>query len=115
LNAGWQQNGHGIGWTEMVAVYMAVATLISNKLTDMSIIGFTNNAGVHGALKAGYSHRSLQNEVLREIVHVMQEKQVWLSWEWIPSKENLADEPSCGIFPPRKLISTHPPLVPCFL
>jgi hypothetical protein len=64
LKASWQQDGRGIGWAEMVAVYMAVATLISNKLTDVSIIGFTNNARVHGALKAGYSCGSLQNEVL---------------------------------------------------
>jgi hypothetical protein len=99
----------------MVAVHMAVATLISSGLTNITIIGRTDNSGVHGALKAGYSRGSLQNEVLREIVRLMQEKHVWLSWAWVRSQDNLADGVSRGIFPPRKLISAHPPSVPRYL
>jgi hypothetical protein len=109
---GWYSEGREIGWAEMVAVNLAVATLISSHLTNITIVGFTDNQGVHGALKAGFSRGTKQNEILRRIVQLMQEYNVWLSWEWVPSADNLADGPSRGIFPPRKLIYGYPPSVP---
>jgi hypothetical protein len=108
---GWYAEGREIGWAEMVTVNLAVATLISSRLTNLSIIGFTDNKGVHGALRAGFSRGRKQNEILRRIVQLMQDNSIWLTWNWVPSGDNLAD----GIFPPRKLIHGYPPSVPSHL
>jgi hypothetical protein len=108
-------DGREIGWGEMAAVNLAVATLVSSGIKNTSLVGFTDNQGVWGALRAGYSRGPRQNEVLRKIVQLLQENNIWLKMEWVRSEDNPADGPSRGIFPPKKLIHGHPPSVPAHL
>jgi hypothetical protein len=112
---GWNDDKRGIGWGEMAAVNLAVATLVSSGLKNISIICHTDNQGVHGALKAGRSRGPTQNEVLRKIVHLMQDHNIWVTTKWIRSEDNPADGPSRGIFPLKRLIHGHPPKVPSHL
>lgn len=61
---GWKSEGHEISWAEMVAVELAVQTLIVGNFTGCHIIICSDNKGVIGALKAGRSWGTQQNAVL---------------------------------------------------
>lgn len=115
LKEGWQTEGRDIGWAEMVAVDLAVRTLIAGHFVECHVILRSDNAGVVGAFSAGYSRSSQQNLVLRHIVDSFQAHGIWLTLEWVPSESNLADKPSRGIFPPRSNLFPFPPAVPQYL
>jgi hypothetical protein len=61
---GWKSEGCEIDWAEMVAVELAVRTLIAGRFTGCHIIIRSNNKGVVGALKVGRSRGTQQNTVL---------------------------------------------------
>jgi hypothetical protein len=109
---GWRSEGHEIGWAEMVAVELAVWTLIVGNFTGRHIIICSDNKGVVGALKAGRSWGTQQNAVLREIVKFIQEHKLWISTTWIAMLENPADGPSRGVFPVNSLLYAFPPKIP---
>jgi hypothetical protein len=112
---GWQSEGYEIGWAEMVAVELAVRTLIAGKFTHCHIKIRSDNQGVVGALKAGRSRGTDQNMVLREIVKLIQDHDLWISTAWIPTLENLADGPSRGSFLGKRSLCSHPPALPTHL
>ena len=112
---GWQSEGYEIGWAEMVAVELAVRTLIAGKFTHCHIKIRSDNQGVVGALKAGRSRGTDQNMVLREIVKLIQDHDLWISTAWIPTLENLADGPSRGSFLGKRSLCSHPPALPAHL
>lgn len=64
---------------------------------------------------AGYSHNAQQNAILRRIVFLMQESGIWLSTVWISMKDNLADNPSRGVFGHKKDLLPFPPKIPSHL
>ena len=96
LKDGWKSEGREIGWAEMVAVKLAVRTLITGRFAKCHIIVHSDNKGVVGALEAGRSRGTQQNMILREIVGLIQDRDLWISTTWIPTSENLADDPSRG-------------------
>ncbi|KAF5343279.1 hypothetical protein D9758_016311 [Tetrapyrgos nigripes] len=97
----WSGNGHHIGWAEMVAIELAILTLVMSHVKNSHICILSDNQGVVGALKAGYSRGPAQNASLRCIISTMQEHSIWLLVVLIPSASNLADDPSQGVFPTR--------------
>jgi hypothetical protein len=111
----WKSEGREIGWAEMVAIELALRTLITGKFTRCHVIVRSDNQGVVGALKAGRSRGTQQNLILREIVKLIQDNELWVSTIWIPTSENPADDPSRGIFPGKKLLYPHPPKLPFHL
>lgn len=54
LKEGWRCEGRDIGWGEMVAVDLAVRTLVNAGFSDCQVVLQSDNAGVVGALSAGY-------------------------------------------------------------
>jgi hypothetical protein len=112
---GWKSEGREIGWAEMVAVELAVRTLITGKFAACHVIVQSDNKGVVGALKAGRSRGTQQNLVLREIVKLIQGHDVWISTKWIPTLDNPADGPSRGTFPGRESLYAFPPKLPFHL
>lgn len=56
----------------------------------------SDNAGVVGALKAGFLCNSQQNTVLQWIVRKLLDEQFWVSTVWVASADNRADGPSRG-------------------
>lgn len=60
----WQSDGRDIGWAEMVAVELALQTIIANRRRDMHIIVHSDNQGVVHSILAGHSHGCQQNAVL---------------------------------------------------
>ena len=115
LKDGWQAEGREIGWAEMVAVELAIRTLITGKFRNCHIIVRSDNQGVVGALRAGRSRGTQQNMILREIVKLIQNYDLWISTMWIPSSENPADGPSRGILPGKESLYPFPPKIPFHL
>ena len=111
----WKYEGREIGWAEMVAIELALHTLIAAKFTKCHMIRRSDNQGVVGALKAGKSRGTQQNLILNEIVKLMQENEIWISTVWIPTSKNPADNPSRGIFPGKKSLYAFPPKLPFHL
>ncbi|KAF5334593.1 hypothetical protein D9758_018436 [Tetrapyrgos nigripes] len=112
LKPHWAGEGCHIGWAEMVAVELALLTLITSHVNNTHIRILSDNQGVVGALKAGYSHGPAQNASLCCIVALMQEHSIWITVEWLPSASNLTDEPSRGLFPSRDTLHPRPPKLP---
>jgi hypothetical protein len=115
LKEGWRGGEREIGWAEMVAVELAIQTLVAGKYKNCHIIVRSDNQGVVGALKAGKSRGSQQNMILREIVKLIQTNDLWISTLWIPTLENPADGPSRGVFPGKKLLCPFQPKIPSHL
>jgi hypothetical protein len=84
----WQMDGREIGWAEMVAVELAIRTLITGKFSHCHMVVRSDNQGVVGALKAGRSRGTQQNMILREIVKLIQDHDLWISTTWISTLEN---------------------------
>jgi hypothetical protein len=115
IQEGWNSEGREIGWGEMVAVELAIWTLITAKFSGVHIIMRSDNQGVVGALKAGRSQGAQQNSILHEIIKLIQEHDLWISTIWIPTSENLADDPSRGMFTDKKSLYAFPPKIPFHL
>ncbi len=111
LLPGWKTEGREIGWAEMVAIDLTIQTLIAKGLRNCHLIIRSDNQGVVGALKAGYSRGQAQNQILHHIIGLMQEFNIWITTTWISTKENLTDEPSRGIFRPRNRLLQYVPKI----
>ena len=111
----WQAEGREIGWAEMVAVELATRTLITAKFKNCHIVVRSDNQGVVGALKAGRSRGTHQNLILREIVKLLQDNELWISTTWVSTLENPADAPSRGVFPGKDSLFPYPPKIPFHL
>lgn len=99
---GWKSHGRDIGWAEMVAVELGLRTMIAGGMRKTNIILKSDNAGVIGALQAKKSRSYQQNTVLRRIIALLMEHDIWITSEYVESKNNLADLPSRGIAPPER-------------
>lgn len=115
LKNGWRGDGRDIGWAEMVAVELAMHTLVAVGFKLCHVKLRSDNAGVVGALKHDMSRNSAQNLIIRKILNIFHDHDIWLTVEWVPSLDNIADGPSRGIFPPRSSLLPFPPKVPSHL
>ncbi|RDB24632.1 hypothetical protein Hypma_008188 [Hypsizygus marmoreus] len=115
LRPGWKSDDRDIGWAEMVAVDLALHAIIASGLRDCHLVINSDNTGVVGALSTGRSRNSQQNAILRRIVENFQAHGIWLTLNWIPTTHNIADAPSRGLFPPKKLLFPYPPAIPTYL
>lgn len=100
LIPGWKGDSRDIGWAEMVAVELALLSLISAGHSSKHFIVHSDNQGVIGAFRAEMSRSTQQNTVLRRILTLFHELDLWFTMEWVPSEDDVADNPSRGIFPP---------------
>jgi hypothetical protein len=115
LLPGWKGEGRDIGWAEMVAVELAVLVLINAQFRDCHVILRSDNQGVVGALSGGKSRNSQQNAVLRRIVSLFRETNIWLTIKWVSTLDNPADGPSRGLFPPPQAMFSPIPPIPTYL
>jgi hypothetical protein len=96
---GWKEEGRDIGWAEMVAIELALHAVVAARHRSVHLIIRSDNEGVVGATHAGKSHNSPSNLILRWIVDLFHDHDLWATITWISTKDNLADRPSCGLFP----------------
>jgi hypothetical protein len=114
LKDGWNTENCEIGWAEMVAVELAIYTLISVHLIKCHIIVWSDNI-VIGALKTDRLQETQQNLILRKIVELIQENKLWISTAWISMSNNPVDLPLRGIFPGRESLFAFPLKLPFYL
>lgn len=113
LRPGWHSEGRDIGWAEMVAVELAVRALAASGHHGKHVVIHSDNQGVVGSIRAGRSRGCQQNAILRHIVGLMQEHNLWVSTKWISTHVNPADAISRGSLPAfRKQLSVRSPLPP---
>jgi hypothetical protein len=84
----------------MLAVEMALLTLIAAKMPPASYTILSDNSGVVGAFRANRSRNVHQNSILHHILMLMRDHNIWLDTHWIPTEKNMADGASRGKFPP---------------
>jgi hypothetical protein len=114
LLSGWKSDSCDIGWAEFIALELCLLALVKAGFHNVTIIIHSDNSSVVGSFRAGSSCSIEQNFVLRRIILLLHEHHIRLQLKWVPSKLNLANAPSHGIFPSSPLFS-HPPKVPLFL
>ena len=110
LRDGWRNEDRDIGWAEMVAVDLGLRTVIHAGFQNCHLILHSDNQGVVEALKAGRSRNSSQNFILRHIVSNFRSHNIWLSFEWVKSGDNISDKISRGFFPSTSRLDRPPPL-----
>lgn len=115
LKDDWKLEGRDIGWAEMVTVNLVVWALVNAGLINCHIVLCSDNSGVVGALSSGYSRSLQQNFILWHIVNLFQTHEIWITIKWVPSKINLADGQSRGLFPLKAELLSWPPAVPVYL
>ena len=113
--SGWKKDGRDIGWLEMVAVELALTAIIAAKYRNVHLIFRSDNSGVVGALSSGSSRNASQNLILRRIIHLCNDNNLWVTTSWIASEDNPADDPSRGILPSSDDIFFPLPKLPAHL
>jgi hypothetical protein len=112
---GWFSDGRCIGWGEMVAIELALRTLVASKVSNVHLHLRSDNQGVIGALAAGKSYNAQENAILQQILRLYHEHSIWFTITYIPSKQNPADPASRGELASRRLIIGSPPKIPFHL
>jgi hypothetical protein len=94
---GWDKDGRNIGWAEMVAIELGILFAIHRSHTDIHFIIKSDNQGVIHGIRGGKSRSLQQNTVLQRITLLLSHYRLWISSEYVPSLDNLADRPSRGL------------------
>jgi hypothetical protein len=108
---GWFTEGRCIGWGEMVAIELALRTLVVSKVTNAHLHLRSDNMGVIGALAVGKLYNAQENAILQQILRLYHEHSIWFTITYIPSKENPADPMSRGEFLPKRRLIGSPPKI----
>jgi hypothetical protein len=107
LKDSWRTDGRDIGWAEMVAVFLAVTILVAGNVRDAHFILRSDNTGVCGSFVAGRARNSAQNDILKHMVDLLRDHDIFFTVKWISTVENLADAPSRGCLPPLRDMFPH--------
>lgn len=117
LLLGWNRDGRDIGWAEMVAIELGLLFYIHQGHSDIHFIIKSDNQDVIYTIEGGKSWNAEQNSVLQWITALLAHNKIWISSSYVPSSDNLADLPSCGLPVPNYpcTISSIPPRLQPFI
>jgi hypothetical protein len=102
-----------MSWAELLAVEVGLRSLITAGHRSTTITVFSDNMGVIDALnKKSWSQKHGLEESLQIILNLCKDYRIELRPRWVSTKDNLADMPSRGVFPPRSLSFKFPPKLP---
>jgi hypothetical protein len=110
---GWFSEGRCIGRGEMVAIELALRTLVASKVSKAHLHLRLDNKGVIGVLAAGKLYNAQENTILQQILCLYHEHEIWFTYT--PSKENPVDLMSQGEFPSKWQLIGSPPKIPFHL
>jgi len=103
LLPGWKTKERDIGWAEAIGMELLIrATLQSGALPGIKVYG--DNTGVVEGWWTGRSRNHETNRVFKRIHELLEESDTILTTRYVNTKENPADGPSRGIYPPRHLL-----------
>ena len=109
LLPGWQAEGRDIGWAEAVGMELLVRLILHlNILPAFKVYG--DNTGVVEGWWTGRSRNAETNEVFKRIHELLEHRRAILVTRYVNTKQNPADGPSRGIYPPARLLLPRVPL-----
>ena len=115
FTAGWDTDGRNIGWAEIVAIKLGLLFAIHKDFYDTHFLIRSDNQGVIHAIKGGKSRSPSQNLVLQHMTSLLSQHKLWISSLYVPSINNLADAPSCGLPVPGIPRASTSPVLPSYL
>ena len=102
-----------MSWAELLAVELGLRALIAAGYRSMTITIRSDNTGVIDALeKKSWCQKYGIETILQNILSLCRENEIQLKPSWVSTKENLADMPSRGVFPPWSHAFKFPPKLP---
>jgi hypothetical protein len=100
LLPGWKSDGRDIGWAEAVGFELLARALCSVSQPGQFFRVFGDNRGVVEGWWKGRSRNWETNNIFRRIHDLSRAFQCTFITRYVPSKENPADPPSRGFYPP---------------
>ena len=104
LLPGWKSQGWEIGWAEAVRFELLIQTLLTASSLGENFKVFGDNRGVIKGWWKGRSRNKLTNEIFQRINDLTSSYQCNVYTRYVPSKDNPADDPSQGIYPPSRYL-----------
>ena len=104
LVPGWKSDGRDIGWAEAVGFEFLVQAVLATAAPGDHFKLYGDNRGVVEGWWKGRSKNKQTNSVFRRIHEVSNARQCTVHSRYVPSKDNPADGPSRGIYPPSRLL-----------
>ena len=112
LLPGWKSDGRDIGWAEAVGFELLTLFVISSSNDSAHFKVYGDNKGVVEGWWKGRSRNKQTNTVFRRIHNVLEARQHTIHTRYVPSKQNPADEPSRGVYPPITRLLPSLPVPP---
>lgn len=100
LIPGWKRDSRDIGWAESVGFELLVRTIIDAKAAGIHFKVYGDNMGVVEGWWTGRSRNRASNEVFKRIHQIVAGAKCTVLTRYVPSKDNPADGPSRGVYPP---------------
>ena len=104
LIPGWKTDGRDIGWAEAVGFEFLARTLCATSNPGQHFRVFGDNKGVVEGWWKGRSRNWETNKVFRRIHDLADTHQCSFITRYIASRENPADKPSRGLYPPTNYL-----------
>ena len=104
LLPGWKAEGRDIGWAEAIGFELLVLSILSSSCGSINFKVYGDNKGMVKGWWKGRSRKKQINLIFRCIHALMGTQQSSVHTRYIPSKENPADDPSQGVYPPASLL-----------
>jgi hypothetical protein len=102
LLPGWNKDGKDIGWAEAIGFELLISSLLASHPPSGHLKVYGDNRGVVEGWWNGRSRNKPTNMVFRRIHRKTADANCTIYSRYIPSKDNPADGPSRGIYPPRR-------------
>lgn len=112
LLPGWKSDGRDIGWAEAVGFELLSMYVISSGDSGTHFKVYGDNKGVVEGWWKGRSRNRQTNIVFRRIHAFLGTRQCSIHTRYVPSKDNPADKPSRGKYPPTTHLMPQIPIPP---
>ena len=111
LLPGWKSDGRDIGWAEAVGELLTLY-VISSSSDGSHFKVYGDNKGVVEGWWKGRSRNRQTNIVFRHLHSILGTQQCTVHTRHVPSKDNPADGPSRGIYPPTTILMPNISILP---
>ena len=112
LLPGWKADGRDIGWAEAVGFELLILSVLSSSGGSINFKVYGDNKSVVEGWWKGRSRNKQTNLIFHRIHALLGFKQSSIHTRYVPSKQNPADDPSRGVYPPASLLLPKFPIPP---
>ena len=110
LIPGWDTEGRDIGWAEAIGFEFLVLAVLAFSQPGQHFRLFGDNRGVVEGWWKGRSRNRQTNVVFRRVHDILSAHKCTIITRYVTSKENPADAPSRGVYPPHSLLLPRIPI-----